>query len=259
MNTQTVDLSAIKAIPESAWAKLSQERILFGHQSVGTNIIKGIRDIINDNPQIKLNIIEHSHPSEIPTPGFIHFKLGKNTDPQSKIDEFFKIFKEEVDPKLDLAFFKFCYVDFSEKTDVVQVFNTYKKTMNTLALSFPQTKFIHVTVPLKAEPKNSNNWRTGAKIFIKRILNQPLDELIVNKQRNEFNELLKDTYSGKAPIFDLAAIEATFPDGKQQVFSNNGKKYLSLVSDYTNDGGHLNEIGRKVVAAKLLVFLTELL
>lgn len=259
MNTQTVDLSAIKAIPESAWVKLSQERILFGHQSVGTNIIKGIRDIINDNPQIKLNIIENSHPSEIPTPGFIHFKVGENTDPQSKIDDFIKIFKEEVDPQLDLAFFKFCYVDFSEKTDVSQIFNAYKKTMDTLALSFPKTKFIHVTVPLKVDPKNSNTWRTGAKIFLKRILHKPLDELIVNKQRNEFNELLKDTYSGKAPIFDLAGIEATFPNGKQQVFSNNGKQYFSLVSDYTNDGGHLNEIGRKVVAAKLLVLLTGLL
>lgn len=259
MPNQTIDLSAIKAVTESDWLKLSQQRILFGHQSVGTNIIKGVKDIINDNPQIKLNIIENSHPSEIPTPGFIHFKVGKNKDPQSKMDEFVKIVKEEVDPKPDLAFFKFCYVDFSEKTDVSQVFNAYKKTMDALALSLPKTKFIHVTVPLKADPKNSNNWRTGAKIFLKRILNKPLDELIVNKQRNEFNELLKDTYSGKAPIFDLAAIEATFPNGKQQVFSNNGKQYFSLVSDYTNDGGHLNEMGRKVVAAKLLVFLTELL
>ena len=259
MDNQVIDFSAVKAVPESAWVKLSQKRILFGHQSVGNNIIKGIKDIIKDNPQIKLNIIENSHPSEIPTPGFIHFKVGSNTDPQSKMDEFVKILKQEVEKKPDLAFFKFCYVDFSENTDVSQVFNAYKKTMDTLVLSFPQTTFVHVTVPLKSHPKNSNEWRTGAKILFKKILNQPLDELIVNKERNEFNELLKNTYNGKAPIFDLASIEATFPNGKQEVFSYNGKRYFSLVSDYTKDGGHLNEMGRKVVAAKLLVFLTQLL
>ena len=131
--------------------------------------------------------------------------------------------------------------------------------MDSLALSFPQTKFIHVTVPLTSDPKDLKNWRTGAKMLLQKTLNQPLDEEIVNKQRNEFNELLKKAYEKKAPIFDLADIEATFPNGKQKDFSLNGKRYLYLVPDYTNDGGHLNEMGRKVVAAKLLVFLTQIL
>ncbi len=258
MQNQTIDFSAIKAVPESAWVKLANQRILFGHQSVGNNIMRGIKDIINDNPQIKLNIIENPQPAQVLTPGFIHFKIGRNTDPQSKMDEFAKIIKQEDDKEPDLAFFKFCYVDFSANTDVNKVFNAYKKTMDTLVSSFPKTTFIHVTVPLNSNPKNSNSWRTRAKILLKKILNQPLDKLIVNKQRNEFNELLRNAYGSKAPIFDLASIEATFPNGKQNVFHNKGKRYLSMVPDYTKDGGHLNEMGRKVVAAKLLVFLTQL-
>ncbi|HEY9653167.1 MAG TPA: hypothetical protein V6C95_21090 [Coleofasciculaceae cyanobacterium] len=250
--------SDIKSVPESAWVALSQKRILFGHQSVGNNIVRGIKDILHDNPQIKLNIIENPHTSEVQTPGLIHFKIGRNTDPQSKLDEFANIMQQEAEKKPDIAFLKFCYVDFSANTDVSKIFAAYQSKMDALVKAFPQTRFIHLTVPLKSQATGFKKWRGEAKRWVKQLVSQPLNDRVDNQGRNDFNELLKTTYEGKAPIFDLAALEATYPNGKQEVFHRNGKSYFSLVPDYTNDGGHLNELGRKVVAEKLLVFLANL-
>ena len=77
-----------------------------------------------------------------------------------------------------------------------------------------------------------------------------------NIKRNQFNELLRKEYDGKAPIFDLARTESTLPDGKRSSFSKDGKNYYFMVPDYTHDGGHLNELGRKRAAEQLLVVLT---
>jgi hypothetical protein len=51
MSDKAVPLTPIENINESIWRKLSQKKIYFGHQSVGNNIIKGLEDILNENPR----------------------------------------------------------------------------------------------------------------------------------------------------------------------------------------------------------------
>ena len=58
MSEKANKLPSIKDVPNSAWKKLSQKKIYFGHQSVGYNIIDGIKDIMKEYPQINLNIVE---------------------------------------------------------------------------------------------------------------------------------------------------------------------------------------------------------
>ena len=38
-----------------------------------------------------------------------------------------------------------------------------------------------------------------------------------------------------------------------------GKEYYTLIPDYTDDGGHLNDLGKEIIAEKLLLFLVNLL
>ena len=80
---------------------------------------------------------------------------------------------------------------------------------------------------------------------------------MTNIKRNQFNDLLIQKYKDKDPIFDLAKSESTYPGGERNHFKNNGKKYYTLINEYTSDGGHLNEIGRYFVARDFLVFLSE--
>jgi lysophospholipase L1-like esterase len=67
-------------------------------------------------------------------------------------------------------------------------------------------------------------------------------------RRNEFNRLLEQTFADE-PIFDLAASQSTYPDGRREFFQQDGQSHYSLIAGYTDDGGHLNAVGRRHVAA----------
>ena len=120
-----VDLSELKAIPQEKWDELASKKIYFGHQSVGYNIIDGINDIMKEIPEIRLNIKETKDPSNFSIGVFAHSSVGRNCDPKSKIDDFKKIMKSGLADKVDIAFFKFCYVDVRRDLDIIHVFNYY--------------------------------------------------------------------------------------------------------------------------------------
>jgi hypothetical protein len=258
MPEKTAQSTSIKDIPDTAWKKLSEKAIYFGHQSVGFNIIDGIKDVMRENPQINLNIVEINDPSKFNTPLFAHSKIGQNRDPRSKIENFANFMEKGIGEKTDIAFFKFCYVDVTAVTDIDKVFNDYKGTMAHLKGIFPAMRFIHSTVPITTKPTGIKGLRRKAKNLIKKIIGRPVFDYRDNINRNRFNEMVRKEYSEKEPIFDLAKIESTFPNGARSSFIEDGKIYYSLVSDYTHDGGHLNEKGRKIIAEQLLILLAGL-
>ena len=249
--TNKVTFPTIKDVPAEAWQKLSQKRIYFGHQSVGQNILDGIREIMKENPQVKLNIKETSDPNDFNAPVFAHTPVGKNMDPVSKCDDFADNMTQVLKQKVDIAFFKFCYIDILNTTDVNQVFTAYKHTIERAKKSSPNTMIIHVTAPLRVV-------QTGLKVWTKKVIGRPIGGYDDNIKREQFNTLLRKEYSGKEPIFDLAGIESIFPDGTRSTFKKDGKEYPALVPAYTNDGGHLNESGRKKVAEQFLILLANL-
>ena len=252
MEQKKVTYTSIQQIPEATWKKLSEKKIFFGHQSVGFNIIDGIKDVMKEYPAIKLNIVETNDPGEFDKPVFEHSRAGKNIDPESKCDAFAEYLRNGIGKKADIAFLKFCYVDVRANSDVQKVFDYYKKTIESLEKEYPDVTFVHFTVPLTVT-------KTSIKTWIKKIIGKKdIWEYDDNIKRNEYNDLLRKYYSGKEPVFDIAEIESTYPDGKRCTFSKDGKTYYSLVPEYTNDGGHLNEKGRKIVAEKLLVLLANL-
>jgi hypothetical protein len=150
-----------------------------------------------------------------------------------------------------LPFLKFCYWDIRRETDIKTVFSHYKAKLSELKAQYPKTKFIHFTVPLMS-------YQDGIKDKIKRAMNMTVDTDLDNIRRNELNEMILKEYSGKEPIFDIAIVESTLPDGTRTLFSKDGKIYYYLTSEYTHDGGHLNDAGKKVVAEQLLIFLANL-
>jgi hypothetical protein len=152
--------------------------------------------------------------------------------------------------KADIAFFKFCYVDISPDTDINKVFVEYKNTMSALRAKYPQTTFVHITTPLTTvEP--------GLKAFIRRTIGRT-EDYKTNIQREQFNQAIRNEYSGKEPVFDLAEVESTLANGVKETFEMKGKSYPRMVPAYTTDGGHLNEMGRKLVAEQLLILLANI-
>jgi len=245
----------VEDIPAEAWKELSKKKIFFGHQSVGNNIINGIKDILNDNPNIDFNIMEISKPVELKEGVFAHTNnLGKNEDPQSKINAFASYMENGMGKNTDFTFLKFCFVDIDKKTDINKLFNDYKIKMAELKKKFPETTIIHFTVPLLK--KSESSFKTWIKGFFGKS-----DGFFANAhniKRNQFNSLILNEYAGKEPVFDLAALESAYPDGSRETFIEKGEKYYSLAPAYTDDGGHLNKEGREIIAEQLLIFLVNL-
>jgi hypothetical protein len=252
MTDQPIRLARMKDVPDSAWKKLSETRIYFGHQSVGFNIIEGIRDAMREYPGIKLNIVETSSPADFDGPIFAHSRVGRNVDPKSKTDSFVELVRQGIGDKANVAFFKFCYVDMEVGTNVGDLFDDYKSKMALVKERYPSTKFIHATVPLAT---TKITWKTWIK---EKIGKKDMWEYAGNIERNKFNDLVRKEYEGREPVFDLAKIESTYPDGTRASFNGDGRTYYSLVPEYTKDGGHLNEKGRKIVAEQFLIFLATL-
>lgn len=194
MPERNVFSASIKDVPESAWKKVSAKKIYFGHHSVGFNIIDGIKDLMKENSQIRINSVETNNPSDLNVPLFAHSRVGKNTDPRSKIKTFAKSMKKGIRRKADIAFFKFCYVDITAGTDIAGVFRDYKIGMSRLKAENPRTTFIHVTVPLTLT-------KTSFKTWIKKLIGkEDIWKYDDNIMRNEFNELLRNEYDRKEAI-----------------------------------------------------------
>ena len=93
---------------------------------------------MKENPQIKLNIVETSDPADFKAGIFAHFRVGKNTDPKSKVNDFVRIVENGIGGKADFAFFKFCYVDINKNTEVQKVFKNNKNSSERIKKKIPK-------------------------------------------------------------------------------------------------------------------------
>ncbi len=225
------------------------KRIFFGHQSVGMDIMQGVNELQHATKGSRLNLVPLENGSFPAGSYFIDALVGRNSDPNSKCDAFSEVVEKLNVDSLDIALLKFCYVDIKDRTDVDEMFRYYVGTIESLKRKCPRVRFVHVTVPLT---ERTSLWRRLAK----RILGRSDVWEISSIRRTAFNSRLVEYFNGE-PIFDLARIESTYPDGSRNSFESNGNQTFSLVSDYTRDGGHLNELGRTIAARELLRTLAE--
>jgi hypothetical protein len=130
------------------WTELGKKKIFFGHQSVGYNIVDGLKIEMRDHPQIAMNISETDNPSSFSGPIFAHFSVGKNQAPASKCASFRSIMEGGIGNRADFAFFKFCYVDVAVGSRPEEIVGLYKSALSDLRKEFPQTIFIDFIIPL---------------------------------------------------------------------------------------------------------------
>ena len=227
---------------------LSTKRIFFGHQSVGENLLDGIEDLRNEG-SVRLRIAEVEGALGIGLGTLGHAAIPHNGAPFAKIESFRKAFEGTGVPP-DVALMKLCYVDFDESTDVDALFERYRRTLTELRKRFPGTTFVHVTTPLTA--------RGGVlKSLAKAALGRP-SATDLNGVRERYNVRIRETFEGKEPVFDLARFESTRPDGTRAYSYKGSHTVPELVPSYSDDGSHLNTIGRKMIARNLTAFLASL-
>jgi hypothetical protein len=224
---------------------ISTARVYFGHQSVGRNILDGLEDLQRGLGQSVVRVVELGSPGATEAGGILlHSRVGQNQQPATKCDDFRRILDQELRGSVDVALFKFCYVDFNDTSDVAAIFDAYSRTMDDLKRRYPKIVFVHVTAPLRTVDR-------GPGVWIRERLGRRNRGKHANVRRGEFNRLLKGRYSADL-VFDLAASMSTRPDGHRESFRMNGTAWYSLVPAYTDDGGHLNAVGRKHVATEFV-------
>jgi hypothetical protein len=231
-------------------SRIESEKVFFGHQSVGDNILDGIRDLMAREPRLKIRIVDSADPGSIPGSAIVESHVGQNRDPQSKNEAFAASLDKGMGRQGGIAMYKYCYVDIDSSTDIRRMFENYRDGITALKLKYPSLKIVHITCPLTTvEP--------AAKAWIKSLLART-SWRDVEAKRNEFNRLLTQAYAGRDPIFDLAQVESTHSDGSRSYFVRGNERIYTLVPEFTTDGGHLNEAGRRAAAEQLLLLLAKL-
>jgi hypothetical protein len=229
--------------------RLARVKIFFGHKSVGDNILEGVRDLEAVNANLSLKMVSSSDPASVKGPALVETSLGENRNPESKNKAFAAALDKGLGAEGGIVLYKYCFVDVDAATDITQLFENYRKGIDDLKRKRPELKIVHVTVPLTTvEP--------AAKAWIKSMLGR-VTERDGEVKRNQFNQRLRQTFASVDPIFDLAEVESTRPDGSRTYFYHGNERVYTLVPEYTTDGGHLNELGRRAAAERLLHVLSQ--
>ena len=243
------NIPSVSSEVRDALTEMQKHSFVFGHHSVGNNILQGLQDLANDTGiHLQFQKMDEITPGKMPN--VADFYPGKNTNPKSKVDGFVELIgKLDKSSAPDLAALKFCWIDFPPEANVEEIFAYYKEKIELLKKENPEILFVHMTVPLTIRPVN-------IKAKVKRMLGLQVWGDASNVARAKYNDLLIQAFSHE-PIFDLATIEATRLDGTKAEFSYKGGTYYCLASEYTNDTGHLNSLGQHVVASELTLFLRQ--
>ncbi len=224
-------VAGVATLPQEVMDAIGTQRWLFTHASVGQNIASGLyllNDLDPDRYQLQRSWVDFDEdhqraedPPASPVPGTVYQCYRGNPGWAQK----FAIFDNSVraggwhDPQIDAVLDKLCYIDDDAHPE------DYLGMMLALRTSYPRTYVIYATIPLTSGSSSANI------------------------RRNAYNELVRAACaSGGAILYDIADIEAHDPDGNEHTFSSGGRVYQQLYDGYTDDGGHLNNLGAMQVA-----------
>ncbi len=224
----------------------TKQRVLFAHQSVGANIIEGLRHLL-DESGATWPIMDLESAKSQSGPGIIDARPGTNGSPKTKIDGFEVALDSLQGSPPQLALMKFCYVDFTRDTDIQDLFDYYKHAIARIKARHPGTVIAHATAPLRIRER-------GLKTRIKRFLGMRPESDLMNAKREQFNRLLRAEFASD-PIFDIARAESIDTNGIREVYPIDGQPTPALVADYSSDGGHLNTLGMRVLASSYVHFV----
>ena len=236
------------------WYELNTRTFFFGHQSVGKNLIEGLLLIRTQYPQFTLPIIAYDWTQgtekQAHSAGFYHSLVGKNQNPYSKINEFFRL-ADQIADNGSIVCLKFCYADITEETDVETLFDEYQSRVDDFKRRHPDSRIFHFTVPLTSDAKD-------IKSSVKKLLGRKVRGYRDNLQRYRYNQLLLKNID-HFEVFDIAKFQSTSASGERVTGTVDGQTYFAMDPRYTDDGGHLNSVGQEHIATEFLKFLSQYL
>lgn len=211
-------IRAFEALTAAELAPLKARRVLWGHQSVGENLIGGAR-------QLGFEFRSVTRGADYGEARWGEAGVAENGDPERKIRSFVELMVGGgIGRRVEAASFKFCWVDFETGTDVEDLADEYDAAMRDVQARFPDVRLLHVTPPLTTDEPEANGvrWRFGRELIRRH----------------------RDT----ALVFDLGAVISTDASGEQCKSGNQRR----LCPAWASDSGHLNDAGSQRAAKAFL-------
>ncbi len=221
--------------------RVAQSQVFFAHQSVGQNVLDGVRRVYAGHGLRPPRVSEPGAQAA----GIDEVLIGTNGDPLGKITAFDAAIRSGEGDRADVAVLKLCYVDIEAGTDVDAIFHSYRDTLTHLQRDYPSLAFVAATVPLSSQ--------RDLKRRVKAVLGRdaglgPAD----NAARERFNAQIRAAYGAQGRLFDVAAAESTGPDGQRVSYEHEGARYYALLDQYSADQAHLNAAGSEAAARAFL-------
>lgn len=137
--------------------------------------------------------------------------------------------------------------------DILELlFDEYKASMDRLKSKYPSINIVHLTVPLTTSKPSMYTW-------IRKFAGKKDVSVLSNVQRNRYNDMLRKAYAGKELFSDLAEMESILEnDGSRSSFRENGEMHYVREKEYSDDGGHLNTIGKQKIGRNLVEYISEM-
>ena len=247
--SHSVSITPLKEVLVKGGSIPKSKRLFFAHMSVGYNILDGIKpaaQMVN----LDLPIIQKTaDPTQMTEGGLYHTEVGHNCNPDAKIASFKQLMNDQASSLPDAAMMKFCYVDINESTDVDRLFESYRSMITDLEQAYPNVTFLHCTVPLTSGPVSL---KQQIKSTLKSLLGRNRS-IETNAKRHALNEKIRTEYPANR-IFDIALFESTDSAGHPSYSMYQNQQIPVMLTEYTTDGGHLNEAGRQRLGEQFLVF-----
>ncbi len=219
--------AADRIIPQAALDRVRQTAIVLGHESVGWNVIGGLKSLNQNLGQRYRLEIQHQITARWNTNwfdrhrGFGDFFVGNANNVPGKAQAFEQALRAGLANQVQVASLKLCWADLQDRTNTDAVFATYTQVLERLQQAYPRLTFVYWTMPLRRDGR-------------------------LQDKRTRFNELMAQYARQRSIVlFDLADIEAHQPDGTEY---RNETGQLAMWPGYTSDGGHLSEAGSQRAA-----------
>ncbi|MBU1565827.1 MAG: PEP-CTERM sorting domain-containing protein [Proteobacteria bacterium] len=217
---------------QETYDKIGKQTWLFTHASVGGNMIGGMNTLHSTTPntyQLSTQSIPYDRnkippdpppsPPALLTEGKVYEINRGNPGSELKYDFFEATLESGWGNSVDFVMDKLCYID--QGANVIN----YLQMMEDLDSRYSAT-FVYTTMPL-TNSTDSNN-----------VL------------RNNYNNAVRAyALDHDKLLYDIADLEAHDASGREITFMNaSGIEMQMLSSDWTVDGGHLDPVGRLMMA-----------
>lgn len=227
-------------------------RVLFGAQSVGADIAKGIPSAYSTAHVRKPKVIAWSKANngKNRTKALVATAtIGTNGNAQSKLRAFARLVNDAPRGSVDVALMAFNYQDVTAETDIDSLFQDYADTMESVERANPDIAFLYATVPVTT----ANSWRSveNANVTGLRDVDQPVWQ--DNIARERLNALIRDQYAPTGRLFDIAALQARIGGGKVAAKVHEGQTYFVMYPGLSSNGKGLNKTGQTQLAKSLML------